>query len=212
MGSKVVLWCYALLAEALTPRLFVLPTKRTNAYHFPGPPLYVYHREWDQNLSWNVESLSLVRINTNAFKLHSAGIGLRNFKRLFTWTYVYCHDGFVLVTAGRVVLFLTCYREVRSCYQPLCVCGTGDATVPRNPLLRGLNGDSRLTLLVAVMWYSTRPRRRQSTPSLWSATAGVATEKPCSLAVAEGLPPPLESLHTWKLNLIFARWSSWDLA
>lgn len=152
MGSKVVLWCYALLAEALTPRLFVLPTKRTNAYHFPGPPLYVYHREWDQNLSWNVESLSLVRINTNAFKLHSAGIGLRNFKRLFTWTYVYCHDGFVLVTAGRVVLFLTCYREVRSCYQPLCVCGTGDATVPRNPLLRGLNGDSRLTLLVAVMW------------------------------------------------------------
>lgn len=108
-------------------------------------------------------------------------------------------------------LFLTCYREVRSCYQPLCVCGTGDATVPPKPLLRGLNGDSRLTFLVAVMWYSTRPRRRQSTPSLWSATAGVATEKPCSLAVPEGLPPPLESLHTWKINLIFARWSSWAL-
>lgn len=109
-------------------------------------------------------------------------------------------------------LFLTCYREVRSCYQPPVRLRDWRRNRSPKPLLRGLNGDSRLTLLVAVMWYSTRPRRRQSTPSLWSATAGVATEKPCSLAVAEGLPPPLESLHTWKLNLIFARWSSWDLA
>lgn len=80
------------------------------------------------------------------------------------------------------------------------------------PFPFGLDGDSRWNLLVAVMWCSTRPRRRQSTPALRAATAGVATEKPCSLAGAEGLPPPLESLHTWKLNLIFALWSSWALA
>lgn len=129
MGSKVVLWCYALLAEALTPRLFVLPTKRTNAYHFPGPPLYVYHPEWDQNLSWNVESLSLVRINTNAFKLRSAGIGLRNFKRLFTWTYVYCHDGFVLVTAGRVVFISDVLQRSQKLLPTPCA-SAGLATQP----------------------------------------------------------------------------------
>lgn len=110
-------------------------------------------------------------------------------------------------------LFLTCYREVRSCYQLLWFCRTGDANlIPRNPLPPCLNGDSGWNLLVAVMWCSTRPRQRQSTPSLCSVTAGVDTEKPCSLTGAERTPLPIESLHTWKLNLIFAGWSSWALA
>lgn len=75
-----------------------------------------------------------------------------------------------------------------------------------------LNGDSGWNLLVAVMWCSTRSWQKQSTPSLCSVTAGVDTEKPCSLTGAERTPLPLESLHTWKLNLIFAGWSSWALA
>lgn len=107
---------------------------------------------------------------------------LRDFLHMHTVTMVSSRS-----LQAMLILFLTCYREVRSCYQLLWLCRTG-----------GLDGDSRLNLLVVVLWCSTRPRRRQSTPSLCAVTAGVATEKPCSLAGTEGPPPPLESFHTWK--------------
>ncbi len=162
---------------------------------------FVYHREWDQNLSWNVENLSLVGFNKNVFKLHSAGIWLAKLRNFLHSYYLRCS---VPVAAVHVVFI----SDVLQRSQKLLPAG-GSARPATQPFPFGLDGDSRWNLLVAVMLCSTRPWRRQSTPSLCVATAGVATEKPCSLAGAEGLPPPLESLHTWKLNLIFARWSSW---
>lgn len=101
------------------------------------------------------------------------------------WDFLHDHTCTVVTVWSRLpqamlFLFLTCYREVRSCYQLLWFRGTGDANlVPWNP--PRLNGDSGWNLLVAVMWCSTRSWQKQSTPSLCSVTAGVDTEKPCSL-------------------------------
>lgn len=132
--------------------------------------------------------------------------------RLFTWSYVYCRDCLVPVAAGHVV-FISDVLQRSQKLLPTSVVPRYWRRKPRSlkppPCL---NGDSGWNLLVAVMWCSTRSWQKQSTPSLCSVTAGVDTEKPCSLTGAERTPLPLESLHTWKLNLIFAGWSSWALA
>ncbi|KAK2871361.1 hypothetical protein Q8A67_023888 [Cirrhinus molitorella] len=91
----------------------------------PLPKVHHFMRTIANGIKTSRENPSLVGFDKNVLKLRCAGIGLRNFKRLFT------HHG-----GGKAL--------------PLCM-------------------------------------RRQR---------GVATEKPCSLAGAEGLPPPLESLHT----------------